>query len=246
MAAHNRHAAKESGRVQEGGTAMLLFGTLIDQYDAEESGRDDLGLGRWTYMVFRGGDGLTTRVVCGYNPCYNKKKESKTSYQQLRHYHVLKENDLTCPRTRFREDLVSQLVRWRANGERLIVCMDANEHIYKKSIGKALADAEGLGMREVVGHFTGEKIGATYFRGSHPIDAVWATPDLEVVGACVMPAGYGCGDHRLFQVDFRAASFIGVSPPKIVRAPSRRLNTKLPGAVERYNSILEKDEHEAY
>ena len=118
--------------------------------------------------------------------------------------------------------------------------MDANEHIYQKSIGKALTDADGLNMREVVGEFTGQKIGPTYFRGSKPIDAVWATPDVEVVGACVMPAGFGVGDHRLFQVDFRASSLIGNAPPKIIRAPSRKLNTKIPRIAEAYNKILEK------
>ena len=45
-------------------------------------------------------------------------------------------------------------------------------------------------MNEEVGKFTGKRIGATFFRGSKPIDAVWATPDIVVVGACVMPAGY--------------------------------------------------------
>ena len=55
-----------------------------------------------------------------------------------------------------------------------------------------------------------------------------------------MPAGFGVGDHRLFQVDFRASSLLGTNPPKIVRAPSRQLNTKIPRIAEQYNAILEK------
>ena len=43
----------------------------------------------------------------------------------------------------------------------MIVCMDAYEHIYQKSIGKTLTDEDGLNMREVVGEFTGQKIGPT-------------------------------------------------------------------------------------
>ena len=42
--------------------------------------------------------------------------------------------------------------------------MDANEHIYRKGLGKMLTDSEGLDMVEVVGGFTGKKIGATYSR----------------------------------------------------------------------------------
>jgi hypothetical protein len=60
-----------------------------------------------------------------------------------------------------------------------------------------LTDRNDLGMKEVVGSFTGKKIGATFFRGSKPIDGVWATLDVDVVSACVMPVGYGIGDHRM-------------------------------------------------
>ena len=73
--------------------------------------------------------------------------------------------------------------------------MDANEDIYNRSIGKALTDAARLGMKEVVSTFTGQKIGATFFRGSKPIDGIWATSDIVVVGACVMPCGYGVEYH---------------------------------------------------
>ena len=80
MGAHNVH--KNVGRVQEGGgMSMLLFGSLIQQYDVYHSGKDDTGLGRWCYMTFYRSEGIKTRVVCGYNPCYNNKKESNTSYQ---------------------------------------------------------------------------------------------------------------------------------------------------------------------
>jgi hypothetical protein len=115
----------------------------------------------------------------GYNPCYNNKQGSKAFYQQNWRHFILREQDTTCPRTRFREDLIAQLQEWRNAGDRLIVCLDANEHIYHKSIGRALTDISGLGMKEVVGQFTGKQLGATHFRGSKPIDAVWATPDIS-------------------------------------------------------------------
>ena len=53
--------------------------------------------------------------------------------------------------------------------------MDANEHIYKKSLGKSLTMTSGLAMNEVVGTFTNEPLGATFFRGSNPIDGIWTT-----------------------------------------------------------------------
>ena len=67
--------------------------------------------------------------------------------------------------------------------------------MYRKAIGKALTSVDGLAMKEVVRNFTGMPIGPTHFRGSKPIDAVWAMSDLDVVGAYIMPAGFGIGDH---------------------------------------------------
>ena len=141
---------------------MLLYGALIDQYDFETSGKDDTGLGRWVVMVFRGSEGITTRVVCGYNPCKTKKSQRST-YQQHQRYLIQTEKDTTCPRKRFQNDLLQQLTQWMEAGDRLIVCMDANSHIYKKSIGKALTAEAGLEMKDVVGDFTGKQIGATFF-----------------------------------------------------------------------------------
>jgi hypothetical protein len=235
---HNVHTEKKR-RIQEGGTSMLMFGKMIDYYDRTQSGRDESGLGRWVVMTLKGD--TTTRIVCGYNPCGNDKPNSGTVYHQQRQYWVLKKKCLECPRVKFRNDLVDRLKKWRDQGDKLIVCMDANEDIYRKSIGKALTSVEGLAMKEVVGAFTGKQIGATYFRGSKPIDAVWATADIQVAGACIMPAGYGIGDHRLFVIDFVASSLVGETPRKIVRAQARRLNCKIPGVVERYNKRLESN-----
>ena len=50
-------------------------------------------------------------------------------------------------------------------------------------------------MSEVVGDFTGEKLGATYFHGTKPIDDIWATKDIVITHACVMPMRYRVGDH---------------------------------------------------
>jgi hypothetical protein len=206
--------------------------------DMAQSGKDESGLGRWVVMTFEGE--VKTRVVCGYNPCGNDKTNSGTVYQQHRRYWITKRRSLVCPRVKFREDLVKQLEKWRAEGDRLIVCLDANEDIYRKSIGKALTSIDGLAMKEVVGDFTGKKVGPTFFRGKKPIDGIWATSDIQVVGACIMPAGYGIGDHRLFVVDFLGSSCLGTNLKKIVRPQARRLNCKLGKAVERYNSRLEQ------
>ena len=152
------------------------------------------------------------KIVCGYNPCGNSRAESNTMFQQHCRYFINSRNLTKCPRAHFQEDLMAALQEWHNKGHKLIVCFDANEDVYKKSIGKALTDRNGLAMKEVVGEFNGQKLGATFFWGSKPIDVVWATDDVKREGACVMPAGYGIGDHRLFVIDIHARSILGDIP----------------------------------
>jgi hypothetical protein len=154
IAAHNIN--KDAGKFQEGGTAMLAFGDLIEQFDPDSSGQDNLRLGRWTFMKFTGGEGVVTRVICGYWPCSNKKKDSGTVYQQHLRHLINKLNVLTCPRERFYKDLLRQMKQWRAAGKHLVLCLDANKNIYRAELGRQLTDLYGLGMMEVVGEFMGK------------------------------------------------------------------------------------------
>ena len=94
-------------------------------------------------------------------------------------------------------------------------------------------------MNEVVVTFTGNKIGSTFFRGSKPIDAVWATPDIVVVEACVMPVGYGVGDHYFFVLDFITSYLMRQTSPRIIGSGARRLNTKILSTKDNYTNVLE-------
>ncbi len=76
---------------------------------------------------------------------------------------MVQKKDLSCPQMRFWQDLVKALKQWRQEGDILIVCMDANKDIHKKSIGKTLMDRDVLNMVEAVREFAGKKIGPTFF-----------------------------------------------------------------------------------
>ncbi len=188
------------------------------------------------------GDGVQTRIVCGYNPCGNNKLNSGTSYQQQIRFFVTIKKDLTCPRKKFHDNLIAQLKRWRDNGDRLVVCLDVNENIYCKLIGCSLTDLDGLNMSKVIGDFMGRKLGPAFFQGSKPIDRMWATHDILVTHACVMPAGHGIGNHRMFVIDFQEASLVGTEPFRLQQYAARRLNTKVSsGATRKYVERLKEN-----
>ena len=46
VVAHNAH--ENVGRTQEGGTALIAYGDLVEYFDPDNSGKDETGLGRWT------------------------------------------------------------------------------------------------------------------------------------------------------------------------------------------------------
>ena len=119
--------------------------------------------------------------------------------------------------------------------------MDHNEHTTNGPLGKELSDKNGLDLREVIIQHTGASPGATFFRGSMPIDGMWVSGDLNISNACVMPFGYGMGDHRAFILDIPLESMIGIDPVKIVRPVGHRLNSKLPGCCKTYIASLESN-----
>jgi hypothetical protein len=65
--------------------------------------------------------------------------------------------------------------------------------------------------------------------------------DIKLVNACVMPFGYGVGDHRMFMLDITLESLIGKRPTKIVRPTLQRLNSKIPHCAVAYNKSLEEN-----
>jgi hypothetical protein len=104
IASHNKN--KEAKKIQEGGTAMIVYRDLIQQYNPEESGWDDLGLGCWTHMKFKGDDNISTQVICGYSPCTKNKKDLGTVYQQHCRHLINTLKDDTCPQAQFCDDLL--------------------------------------------------------------------------------------------------------------------------------------------
>ncbi len=79
--------------------------------------------------------------------------------------------------------------------------MDHNEHVINGQLGKALADKDGPDLREVNMQHSGTSPGATFFRKSKPIDGLWVSNDLDISNSCMMPFGYGIGNHRAFILD---------------------------------------------
>ncbi len=119
--------------------------------------------------------------------------------------------------------------------------MDRNKHATNEPLGKKLGDKNGLDLQEAVVQHTGSSPGATFFQGSKPIDRIWVSNNLDISNTCVMPFGYGVGDHQAFIVDVPLESLIGIDPVKIVRPVGHQLNSRLASCCKTYIESLESN-----
>jgi hypothetical protein len=189
--------------------------------------------------VYGGSEGHFNRVIVAYNACKKNKKDSRTMYQQQRQYFITKKKDLACPNKLFCQHLLKQLQEWRTAGDQIILFMDHNKHTYNGPLGRALADKSSLGLHKAVLHHTGTQTGPTFFRGSKPIDGLWVSSNINIANVCIMPFGYGVGDHCMFVLDVTLESLIGKTPTKIVHPVSQRLNSKIPNCSAACTKALE-------
>ncbi len=149
--------------MQEGRTGAICFGDATGYI--WKVGKDKEGLGRWSWILFGGSDGHTTRLIMAYNPCKSRRVNSGTSYQQQQRYFIMNKKDLTCLWTLFRRHLTAAIAKWRDAGEQIVLFMDHNKHVYNGVLGKALSDRNRLNLQEVILKQTGAPTGAMFFRG---------------------------------------------------------------------------------
>ncbi len=137
-----------------------------------EKGKE--GLINWCWILFGGLDGHNTHLIMAHNPCKNKDIHSGTPYQQQRRYFIMKKKDLMCPLTLFCQHFTAVIQKWRAAGERIVLFMDHNEHVYDGALGKALSDKDSILKHNSL------RTGATFFWGSKPINGLWASSNLDI------------------------------------------------------------------
>ncbi len=148
---------------------------------------------------------------------------------------------MTCPLILFCRHLITLIKQWRVDGDRIVLFMDHKENTIDGPLGKTLLDTDDPDLCEAIKLHTGASPGATFFRGSRPIDGLWVFKDLNISNACVITFGYGVGYHRAFILDIPLESLVGANPVKIIRPVSWRLNSRLPKCSQAYIESLKRN-----
>ena len=238
VVSQNRHTEPGTRRLH-GGTFACAFGEAASRVST--TGVDPSGLGRWSWMLFRGRHGVTTRIITAYQPNRSRRDRLETVYAQHDSY-WFRRRRTGCPIDHFRTDLGTHLLAWKEKGEKLIVFIDGNENVRRGKL-RDMFTQPALGMREVTieRHPNLPETPSFYAEsrsGSYQIDGVWATTDVQIVRSTWLNIHAAPGDHRNFVIDLHWESLIGETPLTIARPDARRLVMQIQRVWRRYNARL--------
>jgi len=169
VAGHNKHENPPTDH-QQGGTGIMGVGEMLEYWRTPST--DWRGLGRWTSVCLEGSPIHRSRIVSAYCPGKSRAKGWGRIYQQ--HLRYIQQHGLdTNPYALFCDDLVNQLKRWTSQGDRIILLMDANEHILTGNLTSRLTDSmTGLDLEEISNRAWDYEEPNTFIDGRKPIDGV--------------------------------------------------------------------------
>lgn len=196
ITATNRYQNK-LGKKLQGGCAVAAAGEICQYVKATTGGNDPRQLGRWSSLILQSHPDHRTRIVSAYNVGKGNTKLLGSVYQQQLRY-IQTNNLRISPQKLMREDFLSQLQQWLRQGDRILLYMDANEHVVSGPLCSGLAR---LGFTPN-GHRLLGSLPNTHVEGRECIDEVWSSFGLEVTAIQVQSFHQSIGDHRSFLVDF--------------------------------------------
>jgi hypothetical protein len=145
------------------------------------------------------------------------------------------------PRAQFIKDLTRQILQWQADGNEIIMMLDANEPMGIEEEGNQYLTTT-CNLTDIHAHRCPNISNmATYARGSKRIDFILISKNLvnKVTGAGFLPFFQGIeSDHRGAFVDFDEKQLFHGKTPVLYTHAARRLTSKLPRAVKPYKTEL--------
>ena len=237
--ATNLHSNSSSRRLF-GGTACFM--PRPTAHRAVAHGHDPTDLGRWTWTLLRGRQGIQTRIISAYRPVRSLDDEALTVYAQQELYFRLHEG-WRDPRSAFFEDLDAEIARWSLEGDQIILGFDANQDTRSPDIQ---AWRTKWHMYEPLTKHHGPNNIATCRSNSSqtPIDTVWMTLGLDCTRCGMTGFGeldLGSADHRLLWMDVSLDSVFGMRPPPPTKRPTDSLPLNDPRIVTRYNNYVRRE-----
>jgi hypothetical protein len=179
----------------------------------------------WIVMIYQPSGTSTT------NSAGTTMREQHKQYFEAR-------GDIRPARIIFFDQLIAQLVVWKATNSDIILLGDFNKNVCTGCIAKQLAQSD-LNFNKQCHQCTGVYVPPRFREGTIPIDAIYATAGIKCVNAYILPHKGGEGNHRCFIVNFSSILVIGSKFSNIVQCATSQLHCKLTRLVQTYNHELD-------
>lgn len=231
---HNKHA--NLGKTQQGGTCTIAFGQAA--YRATKMGEDPTGLGRWSWIEFRGRDEMLTRIYTAYRPGSKPSGDTQRTTVYHQHARYIRRNKLNAePRQLFDNDIYLEL-KAQLTKSNVALMIDVNQDVVT---GHFTQRMQKIGLINIIAEKIETTLPGTHHRGSKPISAIYTSPLLRATKVGILPIGLGVrGDHRNMFVDITTASLLGTYMYQIVSPPMKTLQLRDSRIVNRFNTQLRK------
>ena len=179
------------------------------------------------------------RIVSAYRPTANSRSGTgATVLEQHRRYFRSKDN-FNDPRIIFLTDLEMEIEKWKAMGEEVIVCLDANED-GRQGPTFDMFTRQNMQAGILARHqdySPPETCNKNHTRT--PIDGIFSTSGISIARAGYDAFDEGCpSDDRIIYIDVTKKSLYGFAPQDIYWSNARRLTAKDPRRRKAYNKIV--------
>lgn len=183
-----------------GGTAMIARGKVAGR--TQKRGRDPMG--RFSWVAFRGSEGLGVLIITAYRVCQQKGADVGTGTAHKQQYMIMREAGVRDPDPRNAIfAAISKLIQeWNQLGYHPIVMMDANA----VATEKRFADFRSQhGLRDIIAENNDGNPPTTYSHGPNRLDYILG--DDHIYEAVIQSGALGLhegvmSDHTLQYVDF--------------------------------------------
>ena len=218
---------------QPGGTLTQCINRCTHKVIA--SGTDSTGLGRWSWVRFRGSHEISLTVITAYRPCKPSRSTGvNTTYvQQVRYFDELDEDRE--PREAILEDLSSFITQCHQQNDQIILMMDVNQDV---ATGQFTAWLEAQGLNESIASGRPTTAPPTYHRGSRQIDGIFTSASITAVRSGFLEFGVFPSDHRALWLDISYHNAFGCKMQQTVRSEPRRLRSDNPTVRNRWISHM--------
>jgi hypothetical protein len=166
---HSESSSKTDSEYKPGGTMTTVTGKW--QARISEMGRDNRGLGRWSYCKISSKKSSLV-IITAYRPCktYGPTTAWMQQWSLLRGQGMKNPDPIKC----FYEDLSVKLSRWISNGAEVVLMLDANEPLGERPGGLGIL----VGRHSLIDlskNIQNAEAISTYARGTKKINFIFGT-----------------------------------------------------------------------